>query len=133
MSRSCSDIAMQYFDIRALKYTPTGICWKRFRDDIFIVYPHSIDEPVIFCDYMDKVDPTKKIQFTMEIATDTLEFLDFKLIKNLNILSVDVLATVTDNFTYVLSSTSFPKNNIESISKGNALRLRRICNSDEKF
>ena len=29
-------------------------------------------------DNMNKADPTKKIQFIMEIATDTLEFLDVK-------------------------------------------------------
>ena len=29
-------------------------------------------------------------------------------------------------------STCFPKNDIESIPKGVALRLRRICDSDEK-
>ena len=28
---------------------------------------------------MNKVDPTKKVQFIMEVATDTLEFLDLKL------------------------------------------------------
>ena len=28
---------------------------------------------------MNKVDPTKKIQFTVEVATDTLEILDIKL------------------------------------------------------
>ena len=48
-------------------------------------------------------------------------------------ISVDVLAKDTDSFTYVLPSTCFPKNNIKNIPKGVALRLRRICNSDEKF
>ena len=62
------DIAIQYFDVKALDYTPTIICWKRFRDDIFIVWLHSIDELDIFFDYMNKVDPTKKIQFTTEVA-----------------------------------------------------------------
>ena len=28
---------------------------------------------------MNKVDSTKKVQFTMEVATDTLYFLDLKL------------------------------------------------------
>ena len=37
MSYSYSDIAIQYFDVKALEYTPATICWKRFRDDIFIV------------------------------------------------------------------------------------------------
>ena len=35
--------------------------------------------------------------------------------------------------TYVLPSTCFLKYNIENIPKGVALRLRRICDSDEKF
>ena len=38
-----------------------------------------------------------------------------------------------DSFTYVHHNTWFPKNNIENIRKGVALRLRRICDSDEKF
>ena len=50
---------------KALEYIPVIICWKGFRDDIFIVWPHSIDELDIFFDYMNKVDPAKKIQFTM--------------------------------------------------------------------
>ena len=135
MSCSYSDIAIQYFDVKTLEYTPAGICWKRFRDYIFIVWPYSIDELGIFFDYMNKVDPTKKIQFTMEVATDTLEFLDFKLKfdKESKQISVDVFAKDTNNFTYVLPSTSFPKSNIKSIPKGVALHLRQICDSDEKF
>ena len=46
---------------------------------------------------------------------------------------MDVFAKDTDSFTYVLPSTCFPKNNIENIPKGVALRLSRICDSDEKF
>ena len=34
---------------------------------------------------------------------------------------------------FVLSSTCFPKNNLENIPKGVALCIRRICNSDEKL
>ena len=79
MSCSYSDITIQCFDVKALEYTPATISWKRLKDDIFIVWPHSIDEHDIFFDYMNKVDPTKKIQFTMEVSIDTLEFLDLKL------------------------------------------------------
>ena len=75
MSCSYSDIAIQYFDVKALEYTPATICWKRFRGDIFVVWPHSIDELDMFFDYMNKVDPYEKTQFTMEVDTDTLEFL----------------------------------------------------------
>ena len=51
-----------------------------------INWPLSIEEAEIVFDYMNKVDATKKIQFPMEVATDTLEFWtqDLSLIKNLN-------------------------------------------------
>ena len=48
MSCSYSDIVIQYFDVKALEYTPATISWKRFRDDIFIVWSHSIDKLDIF-------------------------------------------------------------------------------------
>ena len=75
MSCSYCDIVIQYFDVKALEYTPATICWKRFRGDIFVVWPHSIDELDMFFDYMNKVDPYEKTQFTVEVDTDTLEFL----------------------------------------------------------
>ena len=44
-----------------------------------------------------------------------------------------MFAKDTNNFTYVLPSACFPKNNIENIPNGVTLCLRRICDSDEKF
>ena len=72
----------------------------------------------------------KKVQFA-----DTLEFLDLKLKFDIESkqISVDVFVKDTNSFTYVLPSTCFSKNNMENIPEGVALRLRRICDSDEKF
>ena len=71
---------------------------------------------------------TKKIQFTMEVAKDVLEFLDLKLKfdKEYKRISLDIFAKATNSFTYILPSTIFPKNRIENVPKGVALRLRRI-------
>ena len=134
MSCSYSDIAIQYFDIKALEFNPLVICWKRFRDDIFVVWPHTLEELQIFLNYMNNIDQIKKIQFTMEVAKDSLEFLDLKLTfdKESKKISVDVFSKATNSFTYVLPNTCFPKSNIENIPKGVALRLRRICDSDNK-
>ena len=84
---------------------------------------------------MSSIDRTKKIQFTMEVAKDVLEFLDLKLKfdKEYKRILVDILAKATNGFRYVLASTCFPKNSIENVPKGVALRLRRICDSDNKF
>ena len=48
-------------------------------------------------------------------------------------ISVDVFSKATNSFTYELPNTCFPKSNIEKIPKGVASRLRRICDSDNKF
>ena len=106
---------MQYFDFKALQYTLANICWKRFRDDIFIVWPHSIDKLDKFFDYMNKVDHTKKDQFTLKVATDRLELLGckFKLDKESKQISVDVFVKDTGSFTYVLPSTCLPKKHLK--------------------
>ena len=71
----------------------------------------------------------------MEVAEDSLEFVDLKLMfdKEAKKISVDVFSKTTNSFTYVFPNTCFPKNNIENIPKGAALRLRRICDSDKKI
>ena len=78
---------------------------------------------------------TKKIQFTMEVAKDVLEFLDLKLKfdKEYKRISLDIFAKATNSFTYILPSTCFPKNRTENFPKGVALRLRRTCDYDDKF
>ena len=69
----------------------------------------------------------------MEVAEDSLEFVDLKRTfdKEAKKISVDVFSKTTKSFTYVLPNTCFPKNNIENIPKGVALRLRRICDPDK--
>ena len=37
------------------------------------------------------------------------------------------------SFTYNMSSTCYPSNNINNVPRGIALRLKCICDSDEKF
>ena len=71
----------------------------------------------------------------MEVAKDSLEFLDLKLMfdKESKKISVNVFSKATNSFSYVLPNTCFPNSNIENIPKGVALRLRRIYDSDNKF
>ena len=78
---------------------------------------------------------TKKIQFTIEVAEDVLEFLDLKLtlIKKYSRISVDIFVNAINGFTYVLLRTCFPKSSIENAPKDVALRLRRIFDSNDKF
>ena len=70
----------------------------------------------------------------MSVAIESvLGFLDLSFhIDEHNKICVDVFAKPTNSLTYVLSSTCYPKKNI-NVPKGIALRLRRICDTNEKF
>ena len=136
MSCSYSDIAMCRIDLKALSYTPKVLCWKRFRDYIFAVRNHSLQELHKFFEFMNSIDTSGKIKFTMSIANNNsiLEFLDLILhINEHNKICVDVYAKPTNSFIYVLPSTYYPKKSINKIPKGTALGLRRVCDSDENF
>ena len=81
MSCSYADIAMADFDKEALEYHLSPTTWKRFRDDVFLLWPHGRESLVLLLEYINSLDPTSKIRFTMEVAEpgNCLDFLDFKL------------------------------------------------------
>ena len=72
MSCSYSDIAIEQFDKKALEYNPPVIAWNSFGDYILLVWPHSAEDLNLLFNYMNNIDKTKKIQFTMEVAEDVL-------------------------------------------------------------
>ena len=84
---------------------------------------------------MNNIDRIKKIQFTMEVAKDVLEFLELKLKfdKEHKRISVDIFVKTTNSFTNLLPSTCFRKNSIKNVPKSVAVRLRIIFDSDDKF
>ena len=136
MSCSYSDIAMERYDKHAISETIKPLVWFRFRDDIFIVWTRSDQELTNFVSIMNNVDPTKKRKFELKKSThDGLDFLDLNLKFNNNTckIEVDVYAKETNSFTYVMPSTCYPNKNINNVPYGVALRLRRICDTEEKF
>ena len=108
--------------------------WKRFRDDVFVLWEHGTASLSSFSDYLNTMDKIGKIKFTIEIAGDTgLELLDLKLKINEDKIRVDVFAKSTNSFRYTTPNTCYPKNNICNIPRSIALRLRRTCDDDETF
>ena len=126
---------MADFNKEALEYHLTSTTWKRSRNDIFVLWRQGRESLVLFLDYINTLDPTEKIKFTMEVAEpgNYLEFLDLKLRWENGKITVDVHSKPTNCFSYVLPTTCYPRKSINNIPHGIALRLRRICDSDEKF
>ena len=120
---------------KSLEYNPPVIGWNSFRDYILLEWPHSAEDLNLLFNYMNNIDQTKKIQFTMEVAEGVLEFLELRLTfdKEYKRISVDIFAKTTNSFRFVLPRTCFPEKSIENVPKGVALQLRRICDSDDQF
>ena len=76
-----SDIAMTGHDSKALMYDLPPKVWKRFRDDVFVVWTHDTAKLASFLDYLNNIDETGKIKFIMQIVDEIngLEFLDLKI------------------------------------------------------
>ena len=123
MSCSYADIAMADFDKEASEYHLTPTAWKRFRDDIFVLWPHGRESLVLFLDYINTLYPTEKIKFTMEVEEpgNYLEFLNLKLKWESGKITVDVHSKPTNSFTYVLPTTCYPRKSINNIPHGIAL------------
>ena len=77
MSCSYADIVMAKYDSLTNNFHLKPSVWKRFRDDIFVLCEDGTVSLFSFLDYLNSVDKTSKIKFTMKIAG--LEFLDLKL------------------------------------------------------
>ena len=136
MACSYSDIAMDRYDQAAKGYHSPPFVWFRFRDDIFIVWIHGIDELHNFVTFMNEVDETHKMRFLLQVGTNnSLNFNDLtiEMDPTTHQLTTDIYAKPTNTFTYVNPNTCYPKRNIENIPFGVALRLRRICDTDDKF
>ena len=102
---SYTDLALSTFDNPVLVYNCSPTTWKRFRDDVFAVWAQVSAVLKLFLDYLNNLDDTGKIKFTMQIADETgLEFLDLKLKIVEGKINVDVYSKRTNSFTYVLPS-----------------------------
>ena len=135
MSCFYSDIGMPVYDEIAMDHLFKSLIRKRFRDDVIALWIHSNEDENPYLVYLNTIDASGKIRFTMETETENgLEFLGLRLkLKGYKQITVDVYSKPTKSFTYVDPKTCYPSRNINKIPEGIALRLRHICDSDEKY
>jgi hypothetical protein len=106
--------------------------WKRFIDDIFIIWTGSHEQ---FSDYMTEINQLHDtIKFTHDISDTELTFLDVTLYKgnrfrSQNILDIRTQIKPTNKQLYVHASSYHPPSILAAISKGETHRYLRT-NSD---
>ena len=134
MAPSFANLFLGLFENNALRNAPfQPHTWLRYIDDIFMIWTESPENLKIFIDYLNSIHPT--IKFTSSHSPTNVPFLDVNvsLTSDGNI-NTDLYTKPTDKHQHLFSSYSscHPLHTQKkAIPFSLALRLRRICSTDE--
>ena len=67
MSCSYSDFAVALYDEKAMDHPFKPLIWKRFHDDVISLWIHSEEYANHYLNYLNTIDASGKIRFTMEL------------------------------------------------------------------
>ena len=109
--------------------------WVRYIDEVFMVWPHALEEFDKFLKDLDKFlkdlnSVRERTQFTAEVNTQSCNFLDLTIHKGLKFLSTGRLSTKiyykpTNTFSFLLGSSHMPTQFHRSIAIWEMTRLLR--------
>ena len=122
MAPSYANLFLAKFETDALLRAPfQPYIWWRFIDDIFMIWTQSLD------------DLQTSIKFTSNHSFTSIPFLDVSVSLCNGTITTDLYTKPTDKHQYLLQSSCHPKHTKRAIPFSLALRLRRICSSDDTF
>ena len=105
--------------------------WRRFIDDVFIVWTHGKETLEKFLNYINQVHET--IKFTAEYSTQEVPFLDTLVYKLNNKLATKVYHKKTDDKMYLHYSSAQPRSQKDAIPYSLFIRCKRICTENRHF
>ena len=134
-NNSClySDMAMTGHVNKALRYDSPPKVWKRFRDDVFIVWTHNTFKLPTFVDYLTLTIQELIIHLPNWRWRKWVRITQFQIKISNGKLSVNIYYKPTNYFAYVTPSSCYPMKKIDKVSQGIALRLHRICDTTGKY
>ena len=140
MAPSFANLFLGHFEANALINAPFHPhMWFRYIDDIFMIWIEGLDNLKILIDYLKNIHST--IKFTSSYSSTLLpllfynvSFLDVNVsLTNDSNISTDLYTKPTDKHQHLLYSSCHPLHTKNAIPFSLALRLRRICSTDETF
>ena len=132
MAPSFANLFLDLFETNALQNAPfKPYIWLRYIDDVFVIWTESIDNLETFINYLNNLHPT--IKFTSSHSYDCVPFLDVNVSLTNGKIQTDLYCKPTDKHQYLLFSSCHPRHTKKAIPYSLALRLRRICFTEEVF
>ena len=132
MAPSYPNLFMGKFEENALaSATHSRLIWWRYIDDIFLLWTQGEDQLNSFITYLNNLHPT--IKFRSSFSYSEIPFLDVNVMLIDGRLKTDLYVKPTDKHQYLLKSSCHPSHTKQSIPFSMALRLKRICSTDEFF
>jgi hypothetical protein len=107
------------------------LVYKRYIDDILMIWTHGEDELKAFMTAMNSHHPT--IKLTHEWSTEEINFLDVTVYIKNNTVGTKLYTKPTDTHQYLQFTSSHPLHNKKAIPFSQALRLKRINSEPADF
>ena len=110
------------------------LVWFRYIDDIFFIWTHGKEELDKFFEFCNNNRHGMQFEITPEsVSTESVPFLDIRIILKNNKLHTDLYVKPTDKFQYLNFTSSHPYHQKASLPYGLALRIKRICSNQGDF
>ena len=134
MAPAIANLFMGWVEERLLPSAPYHIStdlWRRFIDDVIMLWTHGEEKLTLFLDWLNKQHPT--IKFTAHFGRSNIPFLDTSVSIKDGHLVTDLHRKPSDANMYLPFTSSHPRHCVRAIPYGQCLRLRRICSDDATF
>ena len=134
MAPAIANLFMGWLESQILEHSPVHIhqdFWKRFIDDIFVLWPHSEKELEDFTDYINSLHPT--IKFKVSSSTSHIPFLDILIKVKEGKLETELYTKPTDSHSYLHYNSAHPTHCKNNVPYSQFLRIRRLCSQHSDF
>ncbi len=99
--------------------------WKRYVDDIFMIYDGSVESLLQFYEYLNCCQD--HLKFTIEHDTQQISFLDILVKPDGTVLVTDLYRKETDKCSFLHGQSFHPTHLKKSLPISQFSRIRRIC------
>ena len=134
MAPAIANLFMGLLEKRLLDNSPVPISyeeWKRFIDDVFLLWLHPADKLDEFVEFVNSLHPT--IKFTVTSSQTEIPYLDILIKLQDGYLVTDLHTKSTDAHAYLHYTSCHPRHCRDNVPYSQFLRLRRLCSSEDSF